>query len=272
MKTSNLFWHDSWLSSLNYKNMKRISLSLVAVMLIVLASCKSSNTNQTQLNVKITDAIGDYEAIVLNIKEINVKTSNGTNTLAVGNKVFDILKFRNGRDTLIASETIASGKLQEVRLVLENTGNYLIKNGVRYDLTTPSGQSSGVKLKVQEELIDGVAYTLLLDFDAAKSIVSTGNGKYILKPVIRVVPNAVSGAITGMVNPIASYPLIYAINGLDTLGTVIDPTGKFYFNGVVEGVYKVEFKTASPFINKTIDNVNVVKGSLTNMGTVTIAQ
>jgi nitrous oxide reductase accessory protein NosL len=60
--------------------MKRLSLSLVAVMLIVLASCKSSNTNQTQLNIKITDAIGDYEAIVLNIKEINVKTSNGTNT------------------------------------------------------------------------------------------------------------------------------------------------------------------------------------------------
>lgn len=144
------------------------------MMLLILASCKSNNTNQTRLDIKITDAIADYEAIVLNIKEINVKTSNGSSVLDVGDKAFDILKFRNGRDTLIASETISSGKLQEVRLVLQNTGNYLIKDGVRYDLTTPSGQSSGVKLKVQEELVDGVGYTLLLDFDAAKSIVSTG--------------------------------------------------------------------------------------------------
>ena len=136
--------------------MKRITINLLALVLIVFASCKNNNTNQTQLNVKLTDAIGDYEAIVLNIKEINVITSGGTSTLAVGDQEFDVLKFRNGRDTLIASETIPSGRLQEVRLVLENTGNYLIKDGVRYDLTTPSGQSSGVKLKVQEELVDGV--------------------------------------------------------------------------------------------------------------------
>jgi hypothetical protein len=252
--------------------MKKIIFYGLTLVTMVIVSCSNSKTNQTQLNVKMTDAIGDYDAIVLNIKEINVLTSNGNTVLPVGNKAFDILKFRNGRDTLIASETVPSGRLQEVRLVLENTGNYLIKGGVRYDLTTPSGQSSGIKLKVQEELLDGVAYTLLLDFDAAKSIVSTGNGKYILKPVIRAIPNAVSGAITGTVTPIASYPKIYAINGLDTLGTVIDATGKFYFNGVIEGSYKVEFETSAPYINKTVNGVSVVKGSVTNMGTVTIAQ
>jgi hypothetical protein len=252
--------------------MKKIIFYGLTLVTMVIVSCSNSKTNQTQLNVKMTDAIGDYDAIVLNIKEINVLTSNGNTVLLVGNKAFDILKFRNGRDTLIASETVPSGRLQEVRLVLENTGNYLIKGGVRYGLTTPSGQSSGIKLKVQEELLDGVAYTLLLDFDAAKSIVSTGNGKYILKPVIRAIPNAVSGAITGTVTPIASYPKIYAINGLDTLGTVIDATGKFYFNGVIEGSYKVEFETSAPYINKTVNGVSVVKGSVTNMGTVTIAQ
>jgi hypothetical protein len=252
--------------------MKKIIFYGLTLVTMVIVSCSNSKTNQTQLNVKMTDAIGDYDAIVLNIKEINVLTSNGNTVLPVGNKAFDILKFRNGRDTLIASETVPSGRLQEVRLVLENNGNYLIKGGVRYDLTTPSGQSSGIKLKVQEELLDGVAYTLLLDFDAAKSIVSTGSGKFILKPVIRAIPNAVSGAITGTVTPIASYPKIYAINGLDTLGTVIDATGKFYFNGVIEGSYKVEFETSAPYINKTVNRVSVVKGSVTNMGTVTIAQ
>lgn len=88
--------------------------------------------------------------------------------------------------------------------------------------------------------------------------------------MIRAIPNAVSGAITGTVTPLESYPLIYAINGLDTLGTIIDANGKFYFNGVEEGTYKVEFKTTAPYVNKTIQNVNVVKGSISNMGSVSL--
>nr|MBC7611640.1 DUF4382 domain-containing protein [Pseudopedobacter sp.] len=251
--------------------MKRILILSFAGLLMGLTACKkSSSSSNTTMNVKITDGPGNYDAVVLNVKEINVKTSGGDVTLNVGSRAFDILKFRNGRDTLIASQTIPSGTLQEVRLVLEPTGNYVRIGGVNYDLTTPSGQTSGVKLKVQEELLDGVAYTLLLDFDAAKSIVQTGNGKYILKPVIRAIPQAVSGAITGMVTPLASSPKIYAISGVDTVGTIIDATGKYYFNGMPEGSYKVNFETSAPYINKSITNVAVTKGTVTNMGTVSL--
>lgn len=250
--------------------MKKLLILSFASLLIGLTACQKSGSDKTTMSIKITDGPGNYDAIVLNIKEINVKTSGGDGTLDVGDKSFDILKFRNGRDTLIASQTIPSGTLKEVRLVLEDTGNYVVVGGVRYDLTTPSGQSSGIKLKVQEDLLDGVAYTLLLDFDAAKSIVLTGNGKYILKPVIRAIPNAVSGAIIGMVSPIASTPKIYAITGVDTVGTIIDATGKFYFNGMPEGSYKINFETSSPYINKTLSTVTVVKGTVTNVGTVSL--
>jgi hypothetical protein len=238
--------------------MKKLLILSFASLLIGLTACqKSSPSSNTMMNVKITDGPGNYDAIVLNVKEINVITSGGTTTLAVGSKAFDILKFRNGRDTLIASQTIPSGTLKEVRLVLESTGNYVKIGGVNYDLTTPSGQSSGVKLKVQEDLLDGVAYTLLLDFDAAKSIVQTGSGKFILKPVIRAIPNAVS-------------PKIYAITGVDTVGTIIDATGKFYFNGMTEGSYKINFETSLPYFNKTLPNVSVTKGIVTNVGTVSL--
>jgi hypothetical protein len=251
--------------------MKKLLILSFASLLIGLTACKkSSPSSNTMMNVKISDGPGNYDAVVLNVKEINVITSGGTTTLPVGSRAFDILKFRNGRDTLIASQTIPSGTLKEVRLVLENTGNYVRIGGINYDLTTPSGQSSGVKLKVQEDLLDGVAYTLLLDFDAAKSIVQTGNGKYILKPVIRAIPNAVSGAITGMVSPIASSPKIYAITGVDTVGTIIDATGKFYFNGMPEGSYKINFETSLPYLNQTLPTVMVTKGTVTNVGTVSL--
>jgi hypothetical protein len=37
-----------------------------------------------------------------------------------------------------------------------------------------------------------------------KSIVETGNGKYILKPVIKIYTEALSGSIQGVVQPVES--------------------------------------------------------------------
>ncbi|MES2875639.1 MAG: DUF4382 domain-containing protein [Bacteroidota bacterium] len=239
---------------------------------IGLSACNKneSGSEMTRVSVKLTDGPGAYDAVFLSIKEVRILSSEGESSLAVDTKPFNILKFRMGKDTLIASKDVPSGRLQEVRLVLNDTGNSVVINGITYPLTTPSGQSSGVKLKVNETLESGVAYTMLLDFDAAKSIVQTGNGKYILKPVIRAIPNAVSGAITGTISPAAASPKIYAIAGTDTLGTISDATGKFWFPGVAAGTYKVEIIPVSPYVNKTISDVVVVTGSTKDLGTIVI--
>lgn len=239
---------------------------------IGLSACNKneSGSEMTRVSVKLTDGPGAYDAVFLSIKEVRILSSEGESSLAVDTKPFNILKFRMGKDTLIASKDVPSGRLQEVRLVLNDTGNSVVINGITYPLTTPSGQSSGVKLKVNETLESGVAYTMLLDFDAAKSIVQTGNGKYILKPVIRAIPNAVSGAITGTISPAAASPKIYAIAGTDTLGTISDATGKFWFPGVAAGTYKVEIIPVSPYVNKTISDVVVVTGSTKDLGTIAI--
>lgn len=254
--------------------MKKLFIISILSLGIGLTACNKNNDGDgmTKVNVKITDGPGAYDAIFLSVKEIQVLSSGGQSTLTVGPAPFNILNFRMGRDTLIASQDIPSGRIQEIRLVLNDTGNRVLIGGISYPLTTPSGQTSGVKLKVQEDLEAGIAYTLLLDFDAAKSIVQTGNGKYILKPVIRAIPNAVSGSITGMINPAASNPKIYAIAGTDTLGTISDLTGKFWFPGVAAGTYKVEIQPVSPYLNKTIENVAVVQGSVKDMGSITIVQ
>lgn len=237
-----------------------------------LSACNKNDrgSGMTKVSVKLTDGPGAYDALYLSVKEIEVISSEGRSTIPVNTNPFNVLKFRMGKDTLIASQDIPSGRLQEVRLVLNDTGNSVVINGISYPLTTPSGQSSGVKLKVNEELESGVAYTMLLDFDAAKSIIQTGNGKYVLKPVIRAIPNAVSGSITGVITPASSNPKIYAITGTDTLGAVSDASGKFWFPGVAAGTYKVEILPISPYNTKTIDNVVVVTGSTKDLGTISI--
>jgi hypothetical protein len=243
---------------------------------LVIISCKKDNTTgatgSTHVTVKLTDAPGAYDAVILSIKSVVVVTDNGEQTIAVGGGPINILNFRFGKDTLLAAQDIPSGTIQQIRLVLNDSGNLIVVNGVSYNLTTPSGQTSGVKLNVHDQLVAGVDYTLKLDFDAAQSIVLTGNGKYILKPVIRTIPVAVSGALTGLVIPAASSPKVYAIMGTDTVGTIADASGKFYFPGLTAGIYNVNFMPVSPYVSKTITNVAVTTGAVKDMGTVTISQ
>lgn len=63
--------------------------------------------------------------------------------------------------------------------------NSVMVDSVIHPLQTPSAQQSGLKIKIDKDL-DLDINTLTLDFDAEKSIVETGNGGYILKPVIKV--------------------------------------------------------------------------------------
>ncbi len=254
--------------------MKNYILIFVAFLSLGLASCSKDHSSgtTTHVSVKLTDAPGAYDAVWLSVKSVVIVTDKGEQTLAVGGGPINILNFRLGKDTLLAAKDIPAGTIQQIRLVLNSTGNQVIVGGTTFDLTTPSGQTSGVKLNVHDNLTAGIDYTLTLDFDAAQSIVLTGNGKYILKPVIRAVANAASGALKGVVTPAASYPKVYAIIGTDTVGTVADSTGKFYFPGLPAGTYTVNFVPLTPYIKKTVSNVVVSTGSVQDMGTVTITQ
>lgn len=256
--------------------MKNFFLLFVAVFCLAATSCYKDHAvspgGTTHVAVRLTDAPGAYDAVILSIKSVVVVTEKGEQTIAVGGGPINILDFRLGKDTLLAAQDIPAGTIQQIRLVLNDTGNQVVVNGTSYNLTTPSGQTSGVKLNIHDQLVAGIDYTLKLDFDAAQSIVLTGNGKYILKPVIRAIPVAASGALTGMVSPAASSPKVYAIMGTDTVGTLADATGKFYFPGLAAGTYNVNFAPVSPYLTKTVSNVTVTTGAVQDMGTVTITQ
>ncbi|HWZ36445.1 MAG TPA: DUF4382 domain-containing protein [Mucilaginibacter sp.] len=253
--------------------MKRLFF-LTSLLSLCFFACKKGDTtnvsNTTHVTVRMTDAPGAFDAVILSIKSVVIVTDKGEQTLSVGGGPIDILRFRSGKDTILAAQDIPAGTIQQVRLVLNDSGNRVIVGGVSHDLTTPSGQTSGVKLNVHDQLTAGIAYTMKLDFDAAQSVVLTGNGKYILKPVIRTVATAASGALTGVVSPAASSPKVYAIMGTDTVGAVADANGKFYFPGLSAGTYQVKFVPISPYAVRVFTGVAVTTGSVTDMGTVTL--
>ena len=252
-----------------------LGLSLAAIALSF-ASCSTDNNTTTDgttpVTIKITDAPGYYDKIFLDIDHIEIITEGGKQVIDVDHDPFDILSYREGEYLILAEHDVPSGRLQEVRLVLDDD-NTIVVDGVEHDLTTPSGQSSGVKIKVQDDLIPNIAYTLALDFDAAKSVHTTGSGKYMLKPVIRAIAVAASGALTGMVNPITSNAHVYAIQGTDTLGTLAGPTGKFYFPGLPQGTYQVDIvPTAGDYQIKILEDVTVTNGAVKDLGTIELVK
>jgi len=232
----------------------------------------------TKVNIRMTDAPGNFDKINLSVKEIVLVAGDKPYVFAANTGIFNILNFRIGTsnpDILVASGDVPSGDITEIRLVLNETGNTIVVNGVEQELKTPSAQTSGwkVKLNANPTLVPGVAYTLLLDFDAAKSIVSTGNGKYLLKPVVRGLTAATSGLISGTVLPLASHPEVLVIAGTDTVGTVADPlSGKFTVGGLAAGNYRVKFTPVTGYRDSTITNVGVNLGQNTSLGTIILKQ
>jgi hypothetical protein len=241
---------------------------------LALFSCTSED-GTARLEIRLTDAPGDYEAVHVDIQGMEIHAdegdaSNGWRTLDVQKGRYNLLELTNGIDTLLTTAVLPAGRVSQIRLILGDDNSVTI-DGQELELTTPSAQHSGLKLNVHANLTEGITYTILLDFDAARSIVKTGSGAYNLKPVIRTITEATSGAIKGTVSPVESLPAVFAIVGSDTLGTTYaDDAGNYFLKGLPAGSYKVSFDAKEGYTDFSQEGVSVSVGSVTDMGNVSL--
>lgn len=255
------------------KTMIRVVGLLCVALVLMVSAC--SDEDKAKIEVRLTDAPGDYEEVNIDIQDVQINRTEGTSTgwesIDIDNKgVYNLLDLTNGLDTLLGTLSLPAGRISQVRLVLGSNNSVKVSGSVK-ELTTPSAQQSGLKINLQQTLNEGVTYSILLDFDVARSIVARGNQTYSLKPVIRAIVEATSGGIRGEISPVEANPAVYAINGTDTVGTTFpDAEGKFLLRGILGGTYKVSFVPKSGYLTKTVENVVVTSGSVNNLGTVVI--
>ena len=110
-----------------------------------------------------------------------------------------------------------------------------------------------------------------LVFDANRAIMLLGNGTYQMKPVIRVHPISVTGAITGIVAPIGAGATVTATSASDTAGTSVDTlSGHFKLIALPEAQYQVYFAAwdTTLYRDTALVNVVVIAGQTTNIGIV----
>jgi hypothetical protein len=262
--------------------MKTVRPVFIAFVLFLAANslfwaCKksTSESGSGHLQVMLTDGPAVYDAVNIDVQKVEVNVSSDSNTSSgwqtvnlLHPGVYNLLKFSNGIDTLLAAADIPAGTLSQMRLVLGNN-NSVVVNGQTFPLITPSAQQSGLKFNIHATLTPGIVYRLWIDFNAGRSIVTTGNGGYILKPVIRTYTEAIGGSIKGYALPGIAKPQVWATMGTDTLMALPDSaTGYYFFGGVTAGSWNLQFHAGDTTYKDTAFAVTVSTGVVTNAGSV----
>jgi hypothetical protein len=210
------------------------------------------------LGVSMTDAPScGFDAVNVTVSKVRVNQSSAASdtdagwtdiTLSPARKI-NLLTLTNGALEALGQTALGAGHYSQLRLVLDpNTGNGLANSVVatgsttEVSLDTPSAVQSGIKLVNEFDVAAGQRVDLVLDFDACKSIVTKGNGKYALKPVVKVVPTTLNG-IGGFVatSLLGSHVMVSAQqNGTIVSATTPNPTtGEFALSRLPLGNYDV---------------------------------
>jgi len=227
-----------------------VGMCLIAAGLAACGGGSDSGGQQGTLKLAMTDTPGcGYDHVYVTVVKIRVHQSAaaGTNDagwseLAIPPRRIDLLGLTNGVLQELGSLPLPAGTYQQIRLVLADNpsnstpanplANALVLSGSTNEiaLSTPSGQQSGFKLQANFSVIGGQVADLVLDFDACKSVVKSGNsGNYNLKPVVAVIKRLTT-EIVGYVDPTIASRVVVSTRDPDNNLRATVPnatTGKF---------------------------------------------
>jgi hypothetical protein len=154
----------------------------------------SSKSKSANFRVSLTDAPSkNLKSVFVNVLSAEVWVSKGDKSarvvIAKNLGLVDLMTLRNGKLLTMEDFHIPEGVVvSKMRLILGD-GNYSIKSDdSRCEMQTPSGQQSGIKIHLSNPVTieSETSYSLVVDFDAEKSVVVKGNGDCLLKPVLKI--------------------------------------------------------------------------------------
>jgi len=261
------------------------------------------------VRASLTDAPAcGYDHVFVTVDKVGINSqSDGSGTwfdisLATPQKI-DLLSLTNGALETLGQTPLPAGSYQQLRLVLvPNASSGPLANSVvpsgqttEVALKTPSAAESGLKVNTRGPftVAAGTLVDVVLDFNACKSIVTTGRAKggsihsatgYLLKPVITATPVVVSGAIAGYVDAadatttsggvtVPGAEVFAEQNGVVVRGTVADSSGHFVLSPLEQssgaGNYDVVIVNGGK-ASDVVSGVPVVAQATTTLSTATV--
>lgn len=163
-----------------------IPITLFAAMCFFVSCKKDKYTDR--VTVKMVDAPASYDSVNVEIVQVTMHSeAQGWMDVPCNPGIYNLLELQNGIDTILATvPQFPAGHASQLRLILGNN-NYVVAGGMTTPLALSSQDETGLKINLNYHFNPNHAYEILIDFDAAQSIVVQGNGVLRLKPVIKVV-------------------------------------------------------------------------------------
>ena len=292
---------------------KRNTLYYVAAMLaivtVILSACSKTSSSESPLgqqtvSLYLTDAPAVYDQVLIDIKSVKVLVDTSRNTrrndtcnweriggedrrggikndsslvwedLGISAGIYDVLKLRNGVDTLLANKTIVQGAVRLIKIELGTTHSVMV-DSVSYPLQVPANAPGYVLIKLKGNELDEYLprrSRLWLDFDLGNSIVKERNGVYYLRPYFKYFTEKNSASISGKVTPMEARPIITVFNSTDTAYALPNHDGKFKIRGLKEGTYTVYVNASNGYTPQTLTNIKVSTTKEVLLGTITLVK
>jgi hypothetical protein len=192
------------------------ALALAATLMIplVLGACSDETAAPGHITIQLVDAPYPFDAIdtaEIGVQGIEIRLhqdagESGYLALPVTPDTLNLLELANGVAAMVCDTEVPAGRIDQVRLILDHASVTLTDTRT-FDLDVPSGESSGLKVFLEPDLVvpSGGSVDLLVDVDVSGSFKSlpasaqrvdeiTG---FQFDPVLRVVVLESTATVSG---------------------------------------------------------------------------
>ncbi len=189
-------------------------------------------------------------------------------TLQINAGVYDLLKFRNGVDALLASNNIPKGQVKAVRLTLGNNNSVVI-DSISHPMELKENKK--VTLKIADLEITDINHSVLhLDFDLAQSI-EFKDSRFELRPRIKSFNDKKAAKIEGMVLPGSAKTTVTLTGNKDSLTAIASREGEFKIRGIQSTSFSLHFAAnAGGYKDTTISGLSLSSGGELKIPIVTL--
>jgi len=247
------------------------------MLLAVMAGCKDAENTDFQgtLVIKLVDAPAALEELDIVFSRVSIHRAGLSDDLGwrvVSDDVLtqDILELRNGRSTNIVSAVVPEGSYDKIRVLFDISS--LRESGIQSTVFIPDNILNGVDFEHSFDVTEDKTTGITFDFDATRSIQTNTQGRYELRPIVRIQNTDLAGSIIGAVIPDSVQAFVSTSVGGDSVTTIslAQPgNNSFELVDLPEGTYAVSItSTHAAFKDTSIVHVTVIRKQKANIGAI----